>query len=160
MSTILWVKVFDRALYMSAFMPSHFSCVRLFVTLWIVACQALLSMGFSRQEYWSGLSCLPPGDFPGSGIEPKSMSSVMAGWFFNTSTTWEAHVNYTPVKKKKTVSQKGNRTCKWGAEREEQRASETQPKLFSRPSWEKKTVPSLTKKKFKQPPKSVISPKS
>ena len=40
------------------------SCVRLFVTPWTVACQAPLSMGFSRQEYWSGLPCLPPGDLP------------------------------------------------------------------------------------------------
>ena len=37
----------------------HFSHVRLFVTLWTVACQAPLSMGFSRQDYWSGLPCPP-----------------------------------------------------------------------------------------------------
>ena len=41
---------------------SRFSRVRLFVTLWTVARQALLSMGFSREEYWSGLPYLPPGD--------------------------------------------------------------------------------------------------
>ena len=40
-------------------MLSHFSCVQTFVTLWTVALQAPLSMGFSRQEYWSGLSCPP-----------------------------------------------------------------------------------------------------
>ena len=40
---------------------SHFSCVQLFVTLWTVTHQALLSMGFSRQECWSGWSCPPPG---------------------------------------------------------------------------------------------------
>ena len=40
---------------------SRFSCVRPFVTLWTIACQAPLSMGFSRQEYWSGLPCAPPG---------------------------------------------------------------------------------------------------
>ena len=51
----------------------HFSRVWLFVTLWTVACQAPLSMGFSRQEYWSGLSCPPPGDLPESGIEPESL---------------------------------------------------------------------------------------
>ena len=39
------------------------SCL-LFATLWTVACQAPLSMGFSRQEYWSGLACPPPGDLP------------------------------------------------------------------------------------------------
>ena len=40
-----------------------------FVTLWTVACQALQSMGFSRQEYWSGLPCPPPGDLPNPGIK-------------------------------------------------------------------------------------------
>ena len=70
---------------------SHFSCVQLFVTLWTVACQMPLSMGFSRQEYWSGLSFPPPGDLPDSGIKPTSlMSPALAGGFFVTSTTWEA----------------------------------------------------------------------
>ena len=44
------------------FVLSHFSCVWLFVTLWTVACQALLSIGFFRQKYCSGLLCPPPGD--------------------------------------------------------------------------------------------------
>ena len=51
-------------------MLSHFSSVRLFATLWTVACQASLSVGFSRQEYWSGLPCPPPGNIPDPGIEP------------------------------------------------------------------------------------------
>ena len=51
---------------------SHFSCVRLFVTPWTVAHQAPLSMEFSRQEYWSGLPCPPPGDLPNAGSEPRS----------------------------------------------------------------------------------------
>ena len=51
---------------------SHFSCVQLFATLWTVAHQAPLSMGFSRQEYWSGFSYPPPGDLPDPGIEPAS----------------------------------------------------------------------------------------
>ena len=73
-------------------MLSHFSHVQLFVTLWIVACQAPLSMGFSRQEYWSGLPCPLPGDLPYPGIEPASlMSPALAGRFFTTTTTWEAH---------------------------------------------------------------------
>ena len=42
---------------------SHFSCVQLFATLWTVAHQAPLPMGFSRKEHWSGLPCPPPGDF-------------------------------------------------------------------------------------------------
>ena len=48
------------------------SCVRLCAVLWTLAFQAPLSMGFSRQEYWSGLPCLPPGDLPDLGIEPGS----------------------------------------------------------------------------------------
>ena len=51
---------------------SHFSHVWLFVTLWTVAHQVPLSMGFSRQEYWSGLPCPPPADLPSPGIEPAS----------------------------------------------------------------------------------------
>ena len=49
---------------------SCFSHVRFFVTLWTVACQAPLSMGFSRQEYWSGLPCSLPGDLPDQGSNP------------------------------------------------------------------------------------------
>ena len=48
------------------------SCVRLFVTLWPVAHQAPPSMGFSRQEYWSGLPFPSPGDLPDPGSEPRS----------------------------------------------------------------------------------------
>ena len=55
-----------------AFVVSHFSCVWLFVTLWTVAHQALLFMGFSRQEYWSRLLCPPPGDLPNLGIKLRS----------------------------------------------------------------------------------------
>ena len=46
--------------------------VHLFVTSWIVACQAPLSMGFPRQEYWSGLRFPSPGDLPNLRIEPRS----------------------------------------------------------------------------------------
>ena len=48
------------------------SRVRLFATPWTVAHQAPLSMGFSRQEYWSGLPFPSPGDLPDPGIEPRS----------------------------------------------------------------------------------------
>ena len=51
-------------------MLSHFSHVQLFLTPWTVACQALLSMGFSRQEYQHGLPFPSPGDLPDPGIEP------------------------------------------------------------------------------------------
>ena len=62
------------------------SRVRLFVTLWTVAHQAALSMGFSRQELWSGLSHPPPGDLQDLGIEPTSLMSPALGGFFSTST--------------------------------------------------------------------------
>ena len=53
---------------------SHFSRVGLFVTPWTVAHQAPPSMGFSRQEYWSGLPFPSPGDLPNPGIEPRSLT--------------------------------------------------------------------------------------
>ena len=72
-------------------MLPHFSPIRLFATLWTIACQAPLSMGFSRQEYWSGLLCPPPGDLPNLGTEPISLTSIsFAGRLFTTSATWEA----------------------------------------------------------------------
>ena len=51
---------------------SHFSHVRLFMTLWTVACQAPLSVEYSRQEYWSGLPCPPVGHLLDPGIQPRS----------------------------------------------------------------------------------------
>ena len=61
------------------------SCVQFFATPWTVVCQASLSMEFSRQEYWSGVPCPPPGDLPHPGIEPTSlMSPALAGRFFTT----------------------------------------------------------------------------
>ena len=73
-----------------AHMLSCFIHVWLFATPWTVAHQAPLSMGFSRQEYWSGLPFPPPGDLPKPGIEPAPlMSSALAGRFF-TGATWEA----------------------------------------------------------------------
>ena len=61
------------------------SRVRLFVTSGTAAHQALLSMEFPRQEYWSGLPFPSPGDLPGPGIEPTSLASpALAGRFFTT----------------------------------------------------------------------------
>ena len=72
-------------------MLSPFNCARLFATLWAVAHQAPLSMGFSRQEYWSGLPCPSPGDLPNPGIELKCLISLaLVVRFFTTSVTWEA----------------------------------------------------------------------
>ena len=69
-------------------MLSRFSRVQLFTTLQTIAYQAPLSLGFSRQKYWSGLPCPPPGDLPNPGIETASlMSPALAGGFFITSTT-------------------------------------------------------------------------
>ena len=61
-----------HSMYSLCSVLSHFSHVRLFVTPWTVAQQAPLSLGFSRQEYWSGLPCPPPGDLPDRGMEPTS----------------------------------------------------------------------------------------
>ena len=79
---------------MRGYMLSCFSHVQLFVTLWIVAHQAPLSMEFSKQEHWSGLPCPSPGDLPYPGIEPMSLTfSALAGGFFTTSATQEALPN-------------------------------------------------------------------
>ena len=72
-------------------MLSHSRCVRLFETPRTVAHQAPLPVGFSRQEYWSGLPCPPPGDLSNLGTELASLRSLAsAGRFFTTSATWEA----------------------------------------------------------------------
>ena len=69
-----------------------FSRVQLCVTLWIVACQTPLSMGFSRQEYWSELPHPPPGDLLDPGIEPASVvSPALAGGFFTTRNTFQIY---------------------------------------------------------------------
>ena len=66
-------------------MLSHFSCVRFCATPWTVARQAPLSIGFSRQEYWSGLPFPSPGDLPELGIEPASpVFPSLADRFFIT----------------------------------------------------------------------------
>ena len=61
------------------------------MTPWTVARQAPLSLGYSRQEYWSGLPCPSPGDLPNTGVELASLlSPTLTGGFFTTSATWEA----------------------------------------------------------------------
>ena len=77
---------------MHAYVLSHFSHVRLFVTPWIVTHQAPISMRFSRHEYWRGLPCPPPEYLPNLVFEPMSfMSPALASRFFTTSITWKAH---------------------------------------------------------------------
>ena len=69
--------------YLPVCMLSRFNRVQLFVTLWTVARQAPPSMGFSRQEYWSGLPCPPPGDHLDPGMKHMSLTSpALAGKFF------------------------------------------------------------------------------
>ena len=70
---------------------SWLSCVWLFVILWTVVCQAPLSMGFSRQEYWSRWPYPPSGDLSNPGIKPGSLKSpALRGRFLTTSASWEA----------------------------------------------------------------------
>ena len=77
------LEVFLKCLVSSAELLSG---VRLFVTLWTVACQASLSLVFYRQEYWSGLPFPSPGDLPDPGIEPVALASpALASGFFTTS---------------------------------------------------------------------------
>ena len=72
-------------------MLSHFCRVWHFATLWTVAHQAPLSMGFSRQEYWRELPCPPLGDLPKPGIEPTTlMSLALVDGFFTTRATCKA----------------------------------------------------------------------
>ena len=84
------------AWYQQVCVLSCFSCAWLFVTPWTVAHQAPLSMGFSGQEYWSGLpfpsprDLLNPGNLPDPGIQP-CLSPALAGEFFTNGATWESH---------------------------------------------------------------------
>ena len=66
-------------------MLSCFSRVQLFATIWTVGPWALLSMRFSRQEYWNGLPSPPPGDLPDPGMEPTTLKSpaVAEGFFYH-----------------------------------------------------------------------------
>ena len=94
--SLLWYSVLCTlaalvSLYSHACVLGLFSRVRLFVMLWVVAHQPPLSMGFSRQEYWSGLPHPPPGDLTHSGIEPASPKPpALAGLFVIISAAWEA----------------------------------------------------------------------
>ena len=92
----------NKTNYIYVYTHTHM-LLQLYLTLgnpWTVACLAPLSTGFSKQEYWSGLPCPPPGDLPHPGIESVSLASpTLAGEFFATSTTWESLYTYrTPTK--------------------------------------------------------------
>ena len=84
--------------FLCACVLSCFSHIQLFETAWTVVHQAPLFMGFSRQEYWSGLSFPSPEDLPNAGIEPMSLMSLelaslaFTHGYFTTSTIWEAPI--------------------------------------------------------------------
>ena len=69
---IVKAMVFPVVMYRSACVLSHFSPVQLFVTLWTVVHQDPLFLGFCRRNYWSRLSCPPPGTLPNAEIKPMS----------------------------------------------------------------------------------------
>ena len=84
-------------IHVSPISPLMCSCAKLlshvwlFEAPWTVARQTPLSMGYSRQEYWSGLPCPPSGDVPDAGIKSLSlMSPALVGRFFTTSAVWKA----------------------------------------------------------------------
>ena len=68
----MWKRILSGEFLIAA-AAARFCRVRLFVTPWTVACQAPLSIGFSRQQYCNGLPCPPPGNFPNPGIETMSL---------------------------------------------------------------------------------------
>ena len=98
MSTLLSLSMFyipilpgimDHMSYMHVFM---LSCSVLFAMPRTIACQAPLSMEFSRQEYWSGLPFPPLGDLPDPGI--KALSLALVGGFFTTAPPGQSHTTY------------------------------------------------------------------
>ena len=90
-------------------MLSCFSHVQLFVTLQTVACQAPLSMGLSRQEFWSGLPCPPPRDLPDPGVEPAS--PALTGGFFTTEPPGKPlSTSYTKIIHPQTEREKKKKT--------------------------------------------------
>ena len=79
---------FSKTYPVLACVLNHVSCARLFATLWTVACQAPLSIGFSRQEYWSGL----PFPFSSGSSRPRDQTCVscIAGGFLTAEPPGEA----------------------------------------------------------------------
>ena len=85
-TTIKWSKESLQQIVLDVDMLGGFSSVQFFVTLWTVAHQVPLSVGFSRQEYRSGLLCPPSGNLPNPGIEPTSLTSpALTSRFLTTS---------------------------------------------------------------------------
>ena len=115
---------------------SCFGPVRLFAALWTVVCQAPLSMRFSRQGYWSGLPCPPPGHLPKPGIKaPSPTSPALVGRFFSSSTTWG--VSDQPQTSTSGSASKAQtlRFCSWNLTRNDS---------FSQQHWGERAAPSIT----------------
>ena len=93
--TCLHHQSFLSSLMIFVCLLSRFSHVLFFATPWTVARQAPLSVGFPRQEYYSGLPCASPEDLPNWGIKPGSlMSPALAGIFLTTSATFYLPSNW------------------------------------------------------------------
>ena len=113
----------------------HFSRVQLFATPWTVAHQAPLSLGFSRQEHWSGLPRSPPGALPDPGIEPTSLvSPALAGQLFTTSATWEALETTDQTPKNQQTQWHSQRQGRTAFPSQEARGSETVAQVGPVPS--------------------------
>ena len=123
------------------------SCVWLFVTPWTVAYRVPPSMGFSRQEYWSGLLFPSPGDLVTPGIEPTSLvSPALAGGFFTTSATWEIlsllDISWIPKGKFKQLLIREGRECtNKGGNNKERNNSMAITQVLSSSSWEMQNSP-------------------
>ena len=86
-----FIRHVNKVIYkLRACMLGHFSHVQLFTTLFTVASQVPPSMGFSRQEHWSGLPYSPPGSFLTQGSNPCLLHGK---WILYHWTTWEAHIS-------------------------------------------------------------------
>ena len=106
---MLFIRIeFKINVYVCACILSCFSHVWLFETLWTLSHQTALSMEFSRQKYWNGLLCLPPGDLLDTGIKPMSLtSSALTDGFFTyvsiyihielSSLCYTAGSHYLPI---------------------------------------------------------------
>ena len=121
-----------------ACMLSLFSRVQLFVMPWTAIHQAPLSMGFSRQEYWIGLPCSPPGVLLDPGIKPESlMSPALADRFFTPRASWGTTccvlclVTQSCLTLRSRGLQPARLLCPWGFSRQEYWSGSPCP-----PSWD------------------------
>ena len=98
-----WQECMSISMHACVCMLCCFSHSQLFATLWTIACQAPLSMGFSRQGYRSGWPCRPPEDLPDPWIEPLSLMS----WALADSTAWQTISVHMTAKIRKEIHQCG-----------------------------------------------------